>query len=200
MKKTNTQKFYDDNSEKLIIQYDNAAVEHLHMLFEKYINAEDTVLDVGFGSGRDLKFIQTISPNVFGFDSCDAFVQNMVGTELEGRVSKGKLPDINIDKFQINVDKFDIVILIAVLMHLNILEIEQSIENIKKVLTRKSIVIISYSLERQIVDERHFEPLTKEIMTNVFERASFVNIDGFENQDVMNRNIEWVTQVFRKEN
>jgi len=200
VKKTNTQKFYDDNSEKLIIQYDNAAVEHLHMLFEKYINAEDTVLDVGFGSGRDLKFIQTISPNVFGFDSCDAFVQNMVGTELEGRVSKGKLPDINIDKFQINVDKFDIVILIAVLMHLNILEIEQSIENIKKVLTRKSIVIISYSLERQIVDERHFEPLTKEIMTNVFERASFVNIDGFENQDVMNRNIEWVTQVFRKEN
>ena len=52
--------FYDDNAKKLIVTYDNAKVASLEKLFQKYITKGDTVLDIGFGSGRDLKTIQTI--------------------------------------------------------------------------------------------------------------------------------------------
>lgn len=199
MKKINTLKFYDDNAEKLIRQYDNATVEQLHKLFQKYINTHDTVLDIGFGSGRDLKVIQSITPNIFGFDACDKFIQNMAKNGLEDRVSKGILPNIDIDVFPIIVEKVDVVISIAVFMHLSILEMELSIENIKKILVNNGIVIISYSLERKIKDERHFEPLNKEIMTKLFKKAGFNVIDGFINEDVMNRDIKWVTQVFKNE-
>jgi ubiquinone/menaquinone biosynthesis C-methylase UbiE len=45
------------------------------------------VLDIGFGSGRDLRTIQTISPNIFGLDACEQFVNHSNKTTLKGKVA-----------------------------------------------------------------------------------------------------------------
>ncbi len=189
--------FYDKHANDLIIKYDKANLEQLHSFLTKYIKNGDNILDLGFGSGRDLKFMQTITPNVFGLDSCETFIDNLKNNGFHGRVAKSILPDINLDKLKISVDKFDIITSIAVLMHLNILDINQSIINIKKKLVNNGMVIISYSLKRKIIDNRHFEPLSKEIITDLFQNNDFLEIDSFQNLDVMNRNIIWITQVFK---
>lgn len=191
-----TLEFYENNANELIIKYDKAKLKQLHTIFEKYINKEDIVLDIGFGSGRDLKVIQAITPNVFGLDSCDAFVENMQNNGFKGRIAKSILPNIDINKFEKIADKFDLVISIAVLMHLSISDIKKSIENIKKILKKNGIIIISYSLERQIIDVRHFEPLTRSVMTHIFDEVGFMEIESFKNNDAMSRDIEWITQVF----
>lgn len=198
MKENITVKFYDNNAEELINRYDNVKVEQLHTLFSKYIKKNDAVLDIGFGSGRDLKEIMKITFNVFGLDACEKFIKNAENiSTLKGRVAKSILPDIAIDNFQVNITKFDVIVSIAVLMHLSIKEVEQTIEEMKSILTKNGLVIISYSLKRQSVDERYFERLSRNSMIEIFRKFGLTKIDEVENNDGMNRDIEWVTQVYR---
>ncbi len=198
MKKNSTVEYYDNNAKELIKRYDNAKVEQLHTLFLKYIQKDDIVLDIGFGSARDLKEIMKITSNVFGLDACEKFIENAkYNSILKGRVAKSILPDITIDKFQVNITRFDVIVSIAVLMHLSITEIELTIEKMRSILTKKGILIISYSLHRQNIDERHFEPLSREIMIQIFRKFGFTEIEEYQNNDGMNRDIEWITQVYR---
>jgi len=198
MKKNSTLKFYDNNAEELITRYDNAKVEQLHALFAKYIQKNDAVLDIGFGSGRDLKEIMKITSNVFGLDACEKFIKNAeYNSALKGRVTKSILPDIIIDKFQVNITRFDVIVSIAVLMHLSMEEIEQSIEKMKSILTENGIVIISYSFGRRSNDMRHFESLSSEVMIHIFKRFGFTIIDEFQNSDGLKRDIDWMTQVYK---
>ena len=187
--------FYDNNAIELIDKYDHADLKQLHNIFKKYINKKDTVLDIGFGSGRDLIMIESITPDIFGLDSCATFVKNMEDKGFTGRVANCILPNIDFSKFEIPVSNFNVVISIAVFMHLDINEIKESLQNIKKILYKQGIFIISYSLERKAIDERHFEPLTKLLLTQILEEVGFIEIDSFHNYDVMNRDIEWITQV-----
>jgi tRNA G46 methylase TrmB len=52
-----TQTYYNQNHQALIKTYNQAKLPHLHNLFKKHINPNHKVLDIGFGSGRDLKYI-----------------------------------------------------------------------------------------------------------------------------------------------
>jgi len=198
VEKNITRDFYNNHAEELINQYDHAKVVQLHSLFSKYIRIDNVVLDIGFGSGRDLREISKITPNIFGIDACEKFIKNAEqNITLQGRVTKSILPDIIIDGFKINVDSFDVIVSIAVLMHLDMKEIEQTIEKMKSILTMNGIVIISYSLKRKHIDDRHFEPLTREIIRDIFRKFGFIKIDESQNNDGMNRKIEWVIQVYR---
>jgi SAM-dependent methyltransferase len=188
--------FYDKHANDLIKKYDKANLEQLYSFLTKYIKNGDNILDLGFGSGRDLKFMQTITSNIFGLDSCETFINNLKNNGFNGRVAKSILPNINLNELDFVPNKFDVITSIAVLMHLNILDINRSIINIKKKLVNNGMIIISYSLKRKIIDNRHFEPLSKDIITDLFQNNDFLEIDSFENLDVMNRNIIWVTQVF----
>ena len=181
----------------LVDKYDNANMDKLHSLFDKYIKKGDTVLDIGFGSGRDLNMISKITNNIFGIDACDKFIINSNKESLKGRIAKSVLPKIDISKFQFNVDEFDVIISIAVIMHLTFREIEQTIQNMKKILKQNGKIIISYSLQREAVDDRFFEILTRDKMTELFNRNGFVEKEYFYNIDNMNRKIEWVTQVYK---
>lgn len=200
LKENKTQNFYKNNAKELITKYDNAQVNSLNRLFEKYISKEAKVLDIGFGSGRDLKTIQAISPNVFGLDACEEFINHSNKTNLKGRTAKSVLPDIDIHKLQTSISKFDVIISIAVLMHLPILDIVKTIQNIKEILLDEGIIIVSYSLKRENIDEQYFEDIEKEMMEKLFGWYDFIMIEEFENQDGMNRDIEWVTQVFKLSN
>ncbi len=200
MKKNSTAEYYTNNAEELITRYDNANVEQLHNLFSKYIMKDDTVLDLGFGSGRDLQEIMKITPNIFGLDACEKFIESAEQNNvLKGRVAKSILPDIETDKFQVDITKFDVIVSIAVFMHLSMIEIEQTIEKMKSILIKNGIVIVSYSLKRQSIDKRHFEPLSRDIMIEVFRKFGFIVIDEFKNNDGMDRDIEWVTQVYKRQ-
>lgn len=200
MKKNSTVKFYDNNAEELINRYDNAKVDQLYALFSRYIQKDDVVLDIGFGSGRDLKEIMKITPNIFGLDACEKFIKNAENISgLKGRVAKSVLPEIYIEQFNIDISKFDVIVSIAVFMHLNAKKIEQTVEKMKSIVTESGIVIISYSLNRKNSDERHFEPLSQKNMIEVFKKYGFAMVEELNTCDGLNRDIGWVTQVYRLE-
>lgn len=189
--------YYNKYSSKLIEQYNNANVKQLSKIFDKYIEVNSSVLDIGFGSGRDLNYIKNITKRIYGIEASEQFILNLQQDKFyENKLFKSVLPNIDISNFDIN--KFDIVITVAVLMHLNYNDLKKSIENIKKLVTSHGKVIISYSTKSRYNDERTFYEISKYEMTNLFRGFGFYEIDSILSIDGLNRDIEWVTQIYEQ--
>lgn len=69
-----TQQFYEKNSHALIERYDSADMSALHQLLAKHIPHNSKVIDIGFGSGRDIAFLRLLGHDVYGIDPVEAFV------------------------------------------------------------------------------------------------------------------------------
>jgi len=191
--KAETEIFYEKNYAKLIKNYDEADTKKLHLSFKKLIKKNDKVLDIGFGSGRDLKYIQTLGAECYGVENCKGFLKNFK-KELgfQNKLFYGKIPNL---KLPINI-KFDIITLIAVIMHLNLIKIEKSIKNLKKILKNNGIIIVSYSLGKRKNDERFFENLDEKIIDEIFLRNGFIKLESIKNNDGMKRKIDWITGIY----
>jgi SAM-dependent methyltransferase len=114
----------------------------LNHLFKKYINSDSRVLEVGFGSGRDLRFTPSLGAECYGVDSTQGFVDAFaLDNEFKNRLFCAKLPVLNLN-FSF---KFDVVVAIAVIMHLTLEEIELWVEDMKKYLKEGAKIVVSYS-------------------------------------------------------
>ncbi len=189
-----TFKYYQKNYSDLLIKYDFADMSELNKIFLKYITPKSTVLDLGFGSGRDIKFLSNNGFKVYGLDNCKNFINSFSNKNII--VSETTLPYINLNSFDIK--EFDSIISIATIMHLNKQEISELIKNIYSILKEEGIVIISYSTIQRVDDERFFEDIDYVYIKNKFEEEKFVEIYNFINDDGMGRDIKWITQVFKK--
>ena len=192
---TKTIQFYNKNYITLLDQYDNARMYEPYQFFDKYITKDNIVLDLGFGSGRDLNYIKNITNDIYGIDGSIKFINNLKRDKFyENRISLSLLPKINTSFFKINT--FDIIISIAVFMHLTKDKIIKTIKNIKNKLNSNARVIISYSTKSRDNDERDFYKISKDEMTYLFNNENFKEVEFIINNDSLNRKIEWVTQVY----
>lgn len=188
-----TVRYYEQNTKALIKRYDEAEVEELHRLFKKYIANDDKILDVGFGSGRDLRFIKTLTPHLFGIDANQGFVDHLLqDTFFTERVFCSILPDF--PKFK---ERFDVVVFTSVIMHLTLENIEKTFENLSPFLAPKARLILSYSTHER-KEERHFEALDPRYMVKLQNQNGFTLMDEERNGDAFGRDFSWVTQVFAK--
>ncbi len=193
-----TLEYYNSQSSTFIDRYNTVKITKLHQIFEKYIKSKDFVLDVGFGSGRDLRFIRdNITKKVFGIDGCEKFVEYLKEEDFfENRVAHSILPYINTSLFDVQI--YNIVISIAVFMHLNSQDLELTIQNIYQILAKNGKIIISYSTTQRNNDKRSFYNLKKDNITNLFQKNGFIEIEYIVNLDNLKREICWTTQVFEK--
>jgi len=70
-----TQTYYKKNHKALIERYNLASLLQLNKLFKKHIQKSYRVLDIGFGSGRDLRYIRTLGAEYWGVDGTQGFVE-----------------------------------------------------------------------------------------------------------------------------
>ena len=193
----NTKKFYDKNSPNLIEKYNQANMDNLHKLFDKYILNKSKILDIGFGSNRDLKYLHEKGHDIWGVDPTIEFIKN-AQKNFKNKSSNfftDSLPSLsNTLNFKI---KFDALICIAVIMHLKDTEYEESISNIIKLLNDKAIIIFSYSIGiRKEKDERDFYDVNKELLFNLFKKYNLNLIYKDVNIDSLNRDeLIWETLV-----
>ncbi len=186
--------FYEKNHKMLIKRYNRAKLEKLHLLFRKNIKQNDKILDIGFGSGRDLRYIHSLRTDCYGAESCNSFL-NILGKD---KIFKNKLFCAKLPNIDLPIDfQFNTIILIAVIMHLSLEDIEKSIIEIKKYLKDDGIIIISYSTTKRENDERFFENLNEKIVNSIFLKNSFYKIETIKTYDGMQRKIEWITTIYK---
>lgn len=195
-----TQQFYDNHSHDLIERYNSADMSELHQLLAKHIPSNSKIIDIGFGSGRDLAFLQSKGHDIYGIDPVGAFViqaqHSFMDIREHFRVGSFLSSDIPSDW----LNSFDSVISIAVWMHLKAHERPKAIETIKALVKPNGIVILSFSLGgRDSDDGRHFEPLELQAVIDEFNDAGFSLMESVCTQDSLGRDtIEWATVVLKR--
>ncbi len=116
MKATKTQTYYNQNHKELIERYNSATLPQLNKLFNQYIQKSHKVLDIGFGSGRDLRFIHSLGAKCWGVDTTEAFVTQLQKEPyFKNRLCVANLPLLELPY----AIKFDVIVCIAVIMHLD---------------------------------------------------------------------------------
>lgn len=193
-----TTEFYNTNALQLIDRYENADMSLLHQVFLQYLPTGSKVLDIGFGSGRDLEFLKKNGYDIWGIDPSIKFVENV----------KKRFPDISEHFIQSRIPfctnrlsfpaKFNAIVSIAMWMHLQKAEYKDVIKNIAEITADKATVIISFSTGKRAQDERSFEDVDLAYMIELFHRYDFTLVNDSCHNDSLNREtLKWITVVFK---
>lgn len=196
--KSNTLDYYNKNSHELYERYNSADMSKVHKIIDKYTSGSDKVLDIGFGSGRDLLHLKRRGITGWGVDGSESFV-DIFKTEypsFKDRIFHSILPSLNLsDEFK---EFFSVVNCIATWMHLPKEEHFEAILNIKKYLKPDGKVILSYSTTSRDNDPRFFENINQEQLALLFETFGFNLLESSSNSDGLGRDeLVWITQVFQ---
>ena len=193
-----TTEFYNSNFMQLIDRYDGISMPSLNQLLLKYIPKKSSVLDIGFGSARDLEFLYKNNYDIWGIDPSDKFVANARRRfpTKQDHFFEGCVP-FNREVLGLDI-KFEAVITIAMWMHLQYKQYEDVVKSIVSVLRNFSTVIISYSEGSRTSDGRYFESVDLKYITQLFKNYNFTLIETITNEDSLNRdNLIWVTVVYK---
>lgn len=195
---TSTINFYHKSADELITRYESADMSALHRTIVDHLGKSAKLLDIGFGSGRDLAFLKENGFDIWGADPSEKFVAHAQRRfpDISNHFFCTALPNLELPS---SLERsFDAVILIAVWMHLPQSTYEDAIRSLCSFLKPGGTLILSYSItQRDEKSERYFEDIDRELLKNLFEKhnchltASYTNSDGLNERD-----ITWVTEVY----
>jgi SAM-dependent methyltransferase len=194
---------YDHHAETVASRYE--AVESPHKgLCPHWIGRDDTVLDIGCGSGRDLAFFHQQGCTVFGIDPSISMLRQAAAChpELEGKLAEGSLPG---NFSALGNRRFDVILLSAVIMHMTDSDLAASVSALEQHLTDHGRLIISHSPARGDLAPSGRDPLgrlflvrSSEAVKLLLQKAGFICIHAETGSDSLQRaDIRWETLVFR---
>jgi len=191
--------FYEQKANKLISQYETAEMSNLHTFLLENFLPNRKVLDIGFGSGRDLSFLKNNGFGIWGIDPTEEFVD----------YAKKRFPSEKDHFYQTSLPSlqglphkffhaFENIMLIAVWMHIPKELYRETVQAILSLLKPQGRIVLSYSITpRTETTDRYFENVDKEYLHRLFENEECSLISEIANKDGLGeREITWVTEAY----
>jgi len=189
-----TLNYYENNFEKLINRYEDANLDFLHKIILDNTKKDDYILELGFGSGREINFlIKNGYKNVYGIDGCKKFVDFVSKRFKSNNFKVSILPKIDLDK------KFDFIYSIAVIMHLPIETYKELANNIGKKLNKNGKLLISFSLGKRECKERDFYEVDEILLNKLLAKHKIYKQKEIFSRDTLNRNIKWKNIIYKRD-
>ena len=166
--------------------------EH-YEVFESYLKPNSTILDVGFGSGRDSLYFKNKGYRVYSIDHIKEFCDNARHIGLDN-VIQMSIEDIDYNK------EFDVIWACASLLHLKSNQLADVFNKCYKALKDNGVMYVSFKYGdfEGIIDDRYFTYLTEESFTNIINQTNFKIDKLWINEDKLNRDVKWVNVVMIK--
>ena len=185
--------YYKDNKDEFINNTINCDMSFHYNLFEKYLNNDaKTILDIGFGSGRDSLYFSN-KYEVYSIDPVEEFCEHAKTLGLTN-VYCMKVQDINF------INKFDGIWACASLLHIPSYELVDVLNKCYKALKDNGVMYVSFKYGdfEGIIDDRYFTYLTEETLTNIINQTNFKIDKLWINEDKLNRNVKWLNVIIKK--
>lgn len=189
------EKYYQEHFNEFIVDTSNANMKELYNFFEKHIKKGMKILDVGFGSARDMKYFSS-KYDVYGIDIVDEFVNHAKQLGLT-QVYKQSILDIT---FQ---NTFNAIWACASLLHIEKENLNQAFKKCNNALKGNGIMYCSFKYGTFIGERngRYYIDLTEESIKEYLKDTNFKIIDILITVDVRpNRNEKWLNIILKKEN
>ena len=187
---------YGDNAPALAEQYESITFADVHHeVMHLFPSAPARVLDVGAGSGRDAAALAMLGHRVVAVEPTDALRQE--GLRLHGEMPIEWIDDHLPDLLQLHrrKDRFDLILLTAVWMHLDIQERRTAMESLAGLLSADGRISMSLRYGPVPQGRRMFEVSADETV----ELARSHGLDAIhvaERSDMLGRpDIRWAFVV-----
>lgn len=186
-------KYYNENKDSFIENTINCDMSFQYNYFLKHMNKSGTILDLGFGSGRDMMYFNKLGYSVIGIDTTDSFVSIMKDKGFEVYLTTAQ--EMNFE------NKFDGIWACASLLHVPSNELELAFKKCEKALKDDGVLYCSfkygtYEGER---NGRIFTDLNELLISNYLENTQLVIVDTMITTDVRpDREEKWLNCILKK--
>src|SRR5690554_6583866 len=184
-----TQVYYKTHAKEVFERYKSVEQSGVAQHFASSFLPGSKILDVGAGSGRDLRQLLKLGFDAYGAEPIAELRSLAIEQypELQGRLFEGSLPS-GVTSYQ----KYDGVLCSAVLMHLPHNQLFDAILALRDLLVEQGRLLISIPAARPDIDEQHrdpdgrlFNPITPEQLKLLCKRLAFDCISEHVSDDAL---------------
>lgn len=190
----NMSNYYDINAKEYIESTINCDMSFHYQKFLKYMPKEGKILDIGFGSGRDMIYFKSLGYDVEGIDTSTEFVKNM--KDKGYKVELQSVCDMCCEK------KYDGIWACASLLHVNRLLLESSLIKCVNALAKNGVLYCSfkYGNKEVLKDNRYFNYINEEIINDIALKNNLNIIEIYESMDVRKDRAseKWINILIKK--
>lgn len=185
--------YYKEHSKEFIDSTVNCDMSEQYRFFEKYLKSKGTILDIGFGSGRDSLYFKRKGYAVYSIDPEEEFVYNAKKMGLEN-VYQLKVQEIEFENM------FDGIWACASLLHVPSEELVDALKKCKRSLVGNGVIYVSFKYgdfegER---NGRFYLDLNEERLKHFANLAGLCVLDILISQDVRpNKTEKWLNAVLK---
>lgn len=186
--------YYSEHSDEYISNTIGLDMSLFYPMLLKSIPQGGTILDVGFGSGRDSIYFDKHGYDVYSIDTCDSFVNHLKKYKI-GHVYKKSVLEIDYK------NKFDGIWANAALVNLNKVEIKDALIKLRDALKPNGVIYASFKYgTSEGYDElgRYNTYLNESQMVEMLSGTQLFFKDMRIAKDTT-RKLNWLDVVLRKE-
>jgi len=192
---------YSNDHAEFIAKYDSAC-GGIADYFATSFSSATKVLDIGCGSGHDLRTLHEMGYSADGIDPCPEFVEStsIRMCQYGATVEVDSLPSLK----SVKDESYDAALCSAVLMHLPEEQLFDAAFSIRRILHEKGRLLISVPLQGEGTplesNGRLFNEISPDQIELLFERIGFRLISRWDSDDALGRvGRQWASLLFELE-
>jgi hypothetical protein len=186
--------YYDKYQEEYIEATLSLDMTQQYQSFLKHLDKGSKILDIGFGSGRDMIYFSSLGYEVSGIDTCNAFVCRM--KELGYSVKLQNVQSLE------ERDCYDALWACASLLHVSSEELTEVFMRCHSILKRNGLMYCSFKYGdfEGVKDQRHYLYLTEKTILNYLPASLFKVLEIYitSGQKKGQESTKWLNVILKK--
>ena len=187
--------YYKEHAEEFIEDTFNCDMSEQYCFFEKYLKGKGTILDIGFGSGRDSFYFKSKGYEVYAIDPEAEFVRHGIELGLKN-VFQMKAEDMNFE------NRFDGIWACASLLHVSSKNLNDVFKKCAIALKDNGVMYVSFKYGdfEGKRNGRFYLDMNEEHLANHLKDTGLQVVESSISDDVRpNKTEKWLNVILIKE-